>query len=227
MIQRFFQRFRRRGSSQSEPGKIRTAFLYTHIPATVIATSVGLLVLMDVLTNIPIFNGIGSLLVEYGLIVSAFALLLGVLNVLLVHIRKVREQEEGWPYSVVLIGTTIALIIIGVPSGPEGISWAATRILFPLQSAFFSLLAFFLLTVAYRAMRVNSVESLLLVGSATLVILGATPVGALISPLLVDIRAMLLAVPATAGTRGLLLGIALGTIVTGVRLVFDGRRYFK
>jgi uncharacterized membrane protein len=227
MLQRFFGRFRRRGSGQ--PGPRRGSFLYTHIPATVVAASVGLLVLLDLLTNIPFFNGVGALLVEYGLIIAAFALMLGVLNILLVHIRKVREQEDGWPYSVVLIGTTIALSVAGVWSGPTGslISWTATYVLFPLQSAFFSLLAFFLLTVAYRAMRINSVESLLLVGSATLVILGATPLGSLISPLLVDVKAFLLAVPATAGSRGLLLGIALGTIVTGVRLVFDGRRYFK
>jgi hypothetical protein len=30
-----------------------------------------------------------------------------------------------------------------------------------------------------------------------------------------------------AGARGLLLGIALGTIITGLRLIFDGRRYFR
>lgn len=204
---------------------------YSHILPTVIAVSVGLLVLMDLLTDLPLFNFVGARLVSYGLIIAAFALVLGVLNVLLVHIRKVREQEEGWLYSVVLIGTTIALLVVGVfgEGGPNNlvIEWVLHTLLIPLQSAFFSLLAFFLLSVAYRSLRVNSIESLLLVGSATIVIIGSTPIGTLISPQMVDLKNALLAVPATAGTRGLLLGIALGTIVTGIRLVFDGRRYFK
>ncbi len=197
--------------------------------ATVVAVSIGILVLLDMATDLPFLNALGALLVEYGLIIAAFALLLGLLNVLSVHSRKVRLREEGWPYSTILIVTTVILVVLGLLTGPNGgaIAWALNNVLLPLQAAFFSLLAFFLVSIAYRALRVTSFESLLLVGSAVLVILGATPIGALLGPFFLNLREGLLAIPAMAGARGLLLGIALGTIITGLRLIFDGRRYFR
>lgn len=196
---------------------------------TAVAVSIGALVLLDVVTDVPFLNALGALLVEYGVIVAAFALLLGLLNVLRVHGGKVQAREEGWPYSAILLITTLALVAIGLVTGPNGsaMAWTLDNVLLPLQSTFFSLLAFFFLSVAYRALRVHSIESALLVGSAVIVILGATPVGGWFGPYLTGLREALLAVPATAGARGLLLGIALGTIITGLRLIFDGRRYFR
>jgi hypothetical protein len=196
--------------------------------STAIALAVGSLVLADLLIDLPLLNLIGSLLVEYGLIIAVFALMLGVLNVLQVHSRKVIARDSGWPYSILLLMTIVFIVAAGILGGVESpiISWTVVTVLLPLQSAFFSLLAFFLLAVAYRAMHVRSFESLLLVGSAALVILGTTVAGT-ISPLLGDVRNYILAVPATAGMRGLLLGIAIGTIATGVRFAFDSHRYFK
>lgn len=219
--------FRRSPADPARPRRIPG--FSAPITSIILAVSVGIIVLLDLLTDLPTFNAVGALLVEYGIIIAAFALVLGVMNVLTVHVRKIQSQEVGWPFSVVLVLTTIALVSVGLLTGPDGalVQWTLTAILLPLQSAFFSLLAFFLLGVAYRAMRVNSVESLILVGSAVLVILGATPVGTLLGDWLVGAKEYLLAVPATAGARGLLFGVALGTVVTGLRLLFDGHRYFK
>lgn len=220
--------FRRPAPSGEAPRRLRLSSSI-HLLSTVIAVSVGFIVLVDMLTDFGPFNIVGSLLVEYGLIIAAFALILGVLNVLNVHLAKVRQQQNGWPYSVVLLITTFVLLVLGLLSGPQSnvMRWTLSTVLLPLQSAFFSLLAFFLVSVAYRAMRVNSVESFLLVASAVIVIVGATPIGALFGSLLVEVKQYLLQIPATAGARGLLFGIALGTMITGLRLIVDGRRYFK
>ncbi len=105
---------------------------------------------------------------EYGLIVAVFALLMGVLNVLGAHSRTVVRREGGWPYSLILLGSAIFLGAAGVLTGPDGATmrWALEVLLFPLQAAFFSLLAFFLVPLAWRAARIDSLESLLFVGSA-------------------------------------------------------------
>lgn len=219
--------FRRATPPGSTPPRPRR--LYVPLLSTSIGVAIGLLVLVDLLTTIPLLDTVGAFLIEYGLIIAAFALLLGVLNLLTVHLRKIQTRASGWPYSVVLVVTALLLIAVGLVTGPEGalVNWTLNAILLPLESAFFSLLAFFLFGVAYRAMRVNSLESLLLVGSAIIVILGATPVGNLLGPWAAESKSLLMTVPATAGARGLLFGIALGTVVTGLRLIFDGRRYFK
>lgn len=211
---------------RSGPGGTRPAL---PLLSTTIALAIGTVVLLDLLTSLPLFDALGARLVEYGTIIAVFALMLGVLNVLRVHARIVQQRAAGWPYSLLLLLTTIGLSAVGLLGGPEGavMQWTLRSVLLPLQAAFFSLLAFFLLGVAYRALRVQSVESLLFVASAILVILGTTSLGSVISPLLAESRSYLMAIPVMAGTRGLLLGIALGTIVTGLRLIVDGRRYFK
>lgn len=223
-MRRFLGRFAPQRIQRSESSRSTSPIF-----STAVAVSVGLIVLLDMLTDLPLFNGVAPLLIEYGLIIAVFALMLGVLNVVSVHLQRVRHQASGWIYSLLLLVTTIFLIAVGLISGPQGliIEWSFTNILLPLQSAFFSLLAFFLLSIAYRAMRINSIESLLFVGSAVIIILGATPLGRLLGNTFVELKEFLLAVPATAGARGLLFGIALGTVVTGLRLIFDGRRYFK
>lgn len=223
-MRRFLGRFVPQGIQASDSSRSNSPIF-----STAIAVSVGLIVLLDMLTDLRLFNGVAPLLIEYALIITVFALMLGVLNVLSVHLQRVRDQTPGWIYSMVLVVTTFFLIVVGLISGPQGliIEWSFTNILLPLQSAFFSLLAFFLLSVAYRAIRINSIESLLFVGSAVIIILGTTPLGRLLGPFVVEVKEFLLAAPATAGARGLLFGIALGTVVTGLRLIFDGRRYFK
>lgn len=199
------------------------------ILSTALASAVGLLVLLDLIVAAPLLDAVGAALVEYGLIVAAFALLLGVLNLLTVHNRKVQERTVGWPYSLFLILVATSLFVFAIFWGPEMplFEWLLRYVLVPLQSSFFALLPFFLVGVAFRALRVNSVERLLFVLSAALVIVGATPLGVLFGSALSEARTALLVVPATAGGRGLLLGIALGTIATGLRLLVDGRRYFR
>lgn len=221
-MRRFLPAFQR-PSPPPRPERVRLPIF-----ATPIAVAVGLLVLVDLLTPWPLLDNIGAVLVEYALIIAVFALLLGVLNVFIVHSRRVQHREAGWPYSLLLLVVALFLIVAGLITGPTGFiaNWSLLYILLPLQAAFFSLLAFFLLSVAYRHLRVRSVESALFVASATIVILGNTPLSNL-SPLLLDVKSYLIASLAASGARGLLLGVALGTIITGLRLIFDGPRYFK
>jgi hypothetical protein len=62
--------------------------------------------------------------------------------------------------------------------------------------------------------------SLLFLGAAVLVLIGTAPLPVIGQiQLLVDMRQWLANGPALAGARGLLLGVALGTIATGVRIL--------
>ncbi|HYN88828.1 MAG TPA: hypothetical protein VER55_09870, partial [Ardenticatenaceae bacterium] len=140
-----------------------------------------------------------------------------------------RRRAPGWPYSLVLITAVVVLLVLGGPGtdGPNApaITFAFEYLLVPLQAAAFSLLAFFILAVAYRAVRVKSWEMLLLLGSALVVLVAGTPlVGAV--AFLPALRDWLVSVPVAAAARGMLLGIAVGIIATGVRLLADGRRSF-
>jgi hypothetical protein len=89
-----------------------------------------------------------------------------------------------------------------------------------LQATIFSLMGFFILTAAWRAFRVRSASSLIMFLAALLVLLGSIRLGAGSGwRVLSEIRNWVLDVPTLAGARGILLGIVLGTIVAGVRLL--------
>lgn len=203
---------------------------WSRVVAIALALSAAIATLASFFAGPATGEGLGARLVEHGLIVAAFALLLGLLNVLLVHVRKIRQRAPGWPYSLILILVVLTLLVLGGPgtAGPEApaVAFAFDYFLLPLQAAVFSLLAFFILAVAFQAVRATSWEMLLFLAAALVVVIGSTPLANL-APAVATAKDFLLSVPVTAGARGILLGIALGVTATGLRLTFDGRRYFQ
>jgi len=185
--------------------------------------AVGLVVLLDLFVDNPLLDAIGRTFADWAVILAAVALILGLINMMGVHIKRIRGRANGWPYSIVLI---LALWVVAVPglldtAGPRNpaVAWIFDNVQYPLQAAIFALLAFFLFSAAYRAFRVRRWESAFFVVAGVLVLLGATPLGSAIWPGFADIRAWIVAAPAMAGARGIILGVALATVVTGLRLL--------
>jgi hypothetical protein len=186
----------------------------------VMAIAIGALVLLDFFFDEAHVNALGRFFVETTVIVAAFALLLGLLNVLMVHLKRILKREGGWIYSIALVSIAVVVIVAGIP-GPEsaGVAWIFDHVQFPLQAATFSLLAFFVATAAYRGLRVRSLETLAFVLAAVIVLIGQVPVSRYLGEFVPALKDWILNVPGTAGVRGIIIGVALGTIATGVRVL--------
>jgi hypothetical protein len=184
------------------------------------AMAIGSLMLLDFFFDEPHINALGVFFVESAVLVVAFALLLGLANVLMVHARRIFKREEGWFYSIALVAMALLVIFAGIP-GPEStvVAWIFDNVQFPLQAATFSLLAFFVAMAAYRGLRLRSLESVAFVVTAVVVLMGQVPVGNYLSEYVPALKDWILNVPSTAGVRGIIIGIALGTIATGVRVL--------
>lgn len=125
-------------------------------------------------------------------ILTAFLLGLGVFSVLRIHITKLMKKQKDWGYSIVLL--TAMVLMAGfsytdwiqrefTPNGAaldEFRNWGLPQymadILFDgflqqMDAAMFSMIAFFILSAAYRAFRIRSIESTVLMGSALILIL--------------------------------------------------------
>lgn len=184
--------------------------------------SVGLLVLADFFINSDTINALGLYLIRTASIVTAFALILGMVNVLTVHLGKIYNRDQGWLYSWVLLGALFFTLAIGFLTGGPGSTQMRQlfeAVLFPLEATLFSLLAFFIFMAAYRAFRIKNLETALFVTFGILVLLGQVPIGARLWDQLPVIKDWVLEVPALAGARGILLGVALGTAATGLRVL--------
>jgi hypothetical protein len=196
--------------------------LINRILSTVVAVSVGFLVLIDFFINSASINALGLYLVRTASIVAAFALVLGMVNVLTVHLNKISSRERGWAYSWVLLGSLFFTLGVGILTGGPGsiqMRKLFEAVLFPLEATLFSLMAFFVFAAAYRTFRVRSLETGLFVIFGLLVLLGQAPVGARLWDQLSVIKDWVLEVPALAGARGILLGVALGSAATGLRVL--------
>lgn len=91
----------------------------------------------------------------------------------------------------------------------------------PLGSAMFSLLAFYIVSAGYRAFRVRSLESSLMMAAALIVMLGQIPFGLWIYKDLPEIRSWLLQVPNAAAFRAIKFGAALALLVMAFRMWFS------
>lgn len=125
-------------------------------------------------------------------IISAFALGLGLLSVARVHGENIARRRPGWPFSVLLFLSLITMLSVGFgkiyASGKtkEVLADLFDKVLFdkalaPLSSTVFSLLAFFIASAAYRAFRVRTTEATLMMAAAVLVMIGQVPLGGLLS----------------------------------------------
>jgi hypothetical protein len=196
--------------------------LISRILSTVVAMTVGVLVLADFFINSVSVNALSLYLIRTASIVAAFAVILGTINVLTVHLGKLRSQDKGWGYSIILLGAMFFTLAVGFLTG--GAASAQMQqvfevVLFPLEATLFSLMAFFVITAAYRTFRVRSFDTALFVTFGILVLLGQVPIGVRLWDQLPVIKDWVLDVPALAGARGILLGVVLGTMATGLRVL--------
>jgi len=194
----------------------------------------GLFGLTDRFLPHPIAEGFNQYLRDTLLrIISAFALILGLGNLILRHTKKIQKKEEHWQHSWVLLLSFLVASIIGVFGGVNGELWFPTqvgsfhfdittiynKVLIPLGATMFSLLAFFMASAAYRAFRARNWLAVLLLGSAFLVMLGQVPLGARIWSGIPEISQWIMEVPNTAAKRGIELGITLGILATLLKIL--------
>ncbi|WKZ56092.1 MAG: hypothetical protein QY326_04975 [Bdellovibrionota bacterium] len=90
-----------------------------------------------------------------------------------------------------------------------------------LGTAMFSLLAFYIASAAYRAFRIKSAESALMMTTALIVMLGQIPFGLWLWDGFPDVRMWLLTTPSTAARRAIEIGAAVAGLIMAFRMWFS------
>ncbi len=189
------------------------------------ATVSGLLTLAGYLFPGTILSTCRDQLIEWAVIIGAFALILGIFNILRVHGQRILGSGEERLHSLVLL---LAALLSWIPPlfyGPSGEMTQAMLdyVITPLGGSLAALVVFTLTLSAVRLLRHRPTPaSLLFVLVVALSLLGTTPL--LGFEWLSEVRHWLIHVPGMAGIRGLLLGVALGTVITGVRVLLGIER---
>ena len=187
----------------------------------------GLIVLLGYF--LPALAGWRDEILRWAVILAAVLLLVGVINLARVHWRKFARQQSGGWYSLILLislGLTLVVAVAGYISGDARIlTWLFNYVQVPIESSLMAILA---IVLAYAAARMlnRSIDlfSILFIGVVVIVLLGTITLPMVEIGLLRDFRNWIVQVVAMAGARGILLGVALGTIATGLRVIFGADR---
>ncbi len=192
---------------------------------------------------INLVKGYEQPLGSFLLAVGGFTIGLGVINLVTVHGKVLLRAQAGWHNSLAFFAGFLGMAVFGIWSmylpQEDGatslpLAQAAYRFLFeglltPLQATTFALLGFFIVSAAYRAFRIRTVEAGLMTVVAFLVMLGQVPLGQMltngIEPTsflaglrLENITNWLLTSPNAAATRGILFGAATGGFALSLRV---------
>lgn len=189
------------------------------------AIAFGLMVLVGYFIEWPLLVTIRQVFLHYALILGALALIVGLFNLIGVHWRKVSGGEKGSAYSVLLLISFMLTLVVSAYFGPTGSwsLWIFNNIQTPIESSLMAILVVVLIFAGIRLVRRRlNLFSLIFIATVVVVLLGSAPVFGVELPILYGpngLRALIEAIPVTAGARGLLLGVALGTIATGLRVL--------
>ncbi len=202
---------------------------------------------------VPALTGIRPYLVQVAIIVAAFAMILGGLNLIAVHGSRVFRQRPGWFYSLVLLLVLVVVVAFGLFQGLAALArgqnlvrdvlaggtmmWIYQYVLLPIQASLAALLPFFLAYAAYRTIRVRRTSRALLGAvtfmlTAIFVLLGQVPLfgqiqlfgQSTVGQWLQSLSEWIVRVPAMAGMRGIVLGVALGITATALRVLIGADR---
>jgi hypothetical protein len=165
------------------------------------------------------------LLLDWGVIIAGMAVLVGIFNLVAVQMEKFRAGQKGGTYGVLLVVALIVTFGIGLVLGPQSqyMRMTMNAIIMPVEASLMAILAVTLIYASIRLLRrrvdVMSVV-FLVVAVLFLVLIMPTPFGPLLGQAGNQALINFLGMFSHGGTRGLLIGIALGTLLTGLRVLF-------
>lgn len=198
------------------------------IISTSIAILTGLIVLVGYFFQIPILADLRNLILDWAVTLAAIMVFIGVLNMLSVNNTRLKNKEKGGFYSLVLIISLLVTLIIGIFLKPDHpvMNFIFYSIQLPVEKSLMALLAVTLLVASINLLRRQpNLFSVIFLGTTLLVLLGTVPLPFGELPFIGDVlRPFIAQVLAASGARGILIGIALATITTGLRVLFAADR---
>ncbi len=183
----------------------------------------GLLTLVGLL----LVPALGQLILGWASFLAACALLFGLGNLFFIHLKRALRAN---PYSLLLL-LSMGIVFLAGMANLLGLTESDfSQQLFeliqkPLETAFSSLLAFFLVFAGFRLLQRRR-DGWAILFLATVIIL-LLPVPGAAANLFTLLRNLISNLLVTAGLRGLLIGIALGTITLSLRLLVGSERPYS
>lgn len=200
--------------------------------SVLVAILSGLLVLAGYFFPFPALIAIRTPMLDWAVTLAGIAGLVAIVNLIIgVHLKRLREAGPKRFFSIVVLITFLAVSVAGFYLGPTDTNFqkVVTAIQTPIETSLMALLA---ITLTFSSLKMLqrqrnwmglvfflSVILFLVINSGVLAFSAEIPV-------LQDLLSGFHQIPA-AGARGILLGIALGSLATGVRILLGSDKPYS
>jgi hypothetical protein len=191
---------------------------------TLVAIISGLIVLLAYFIPFEPVQNVSNLIVNWAVTLAGVAMLVAIVSLISSHWQKIRQRKPAERYSILVIfGFSLTFLIGVVFGGPGngGYQNIVTYILMPVEAGLLGALAVGLVVAGFRLYRANRGWMTIVFGISTLLFVllnsGVFTTG-LDIPLVKNALGVLQRLP-DAGGRGIIIGLALGTITAGVRII--------
>lgn len=198
----------------------------------IISFIVGTIILVGYFFPGTAIAAIRTPMLDWAVTLSGVAGLVAIANLIFgVHWKRLRDPEKDHLFSSLVIVSFILTVAAGIYLGPtnESFKKVVTAIQTPIESSLMAILA---VTLAYSSLRLlqrqhnwmgvfffAAVIVFLLINSGVLSFFSNVPV-------LQDLIAGIGEIP-VAGARGILIGVALGSLLTGIRIWIGSDRPYN
>jgi len=199
-----------------------TQFVKRTIPI-IIAFLVGFLMIVQWFFNIATIDEVAGSVQQWGILLSAFAMGLGSVNLIIRNLKRVQRREgTDWLYAIWLLSVFFLFGIVGISYGSESspYRYIFNTILQPLSGTMYPATLFFLASAIYRTFRVRGPQAIAFVIAGSIMLLANAPMTGAFIPVMTSLKSWIMDVEVTAAYRAILIGIGLGTIVLGFRVLF-------
>jgi hypothetical protein len=195
-----------------------------------IAMLTGFVVLIGYFVEIDFLTELRHLMVNWAVLLAAVAIIVGVINLARVHWHRVKSHQSSRFNSLVLVSCMLGTLIVTAYFGPisRPSMFIFNNILAPIEMSLMALLMIVLLMASIKLLRQRlSGHTLLFLGVVILVILGSVSLPGIEYPIVYEVKNWVAQTWAGAGARGILLGVALGIVATGIRILLGVERPYS
>lgn len=165
------------------------------------------------------------MIMDWGIVIAGTAGIIGVGYLLRMHLNKLIGRKKGAFYSIVVLVIFFATLVTGVVFSTQNTFFRnlILNVQVPVEASLLAVLAVTLLVTSLRLIRVRGWTplSISFLSSALItLVLNLGYIQTDTSPLAADITAFIRRLP-VVGARGILIGMALGGLIVGLRVLLS------
>jgi uncharacterized membrane protein len=200
--------------------------------ATLMAVISGLIVLLAYFLPIPALRDVSHVIINWAVTLSGVAMIVAVSSLVSAHWQKFRQKRNADRFSILVIFGFLITFLFGLVTGGPGVpafQKIVTHFILPIEAGLMGALAAGLIYAGFRLNRAKHGWMTLVFGISTILFLllysGIFTSGVDI-PIVKEGLGILQRLP-DAGGRGIIIGLALGTVAAGVRILLGVDRPYS